>query len=225
MNIVEINGIAVLDCGDHQSKEAMERGLCSDLMVRDILPLLKPGDWVVDGGAALGDHTVAYLDAVGETGQVFAFEPEPHFFQCLRRNCPKAISINRFLWNEADQFYIHSGRDNVGGSYLSKKSEGSDVVSGPISTVRLDDWGLDKLDYIKLDIEGAELFAMRGMAQTVARCRPKFVIEINPGPLGRFGLMPSDIYCLLEQWGYDHRSIRNDPGKYCNFCDILAWPM
>lgn len=226
MSVISIrNGLALVD-GDFISSEMDQRGLSSDLMLRDIVPLLHPGDWIIDAGAAMGDHTGAYLNAVGDTGQVFAFEPNPSYFHCLQHNCPRAIHIKRPLWNSHVYFYLHSPLGNQGGGFISLSSESTgefDAVSGPFHSVVVDDLQLDRLDYVKLDIEGAEFFALQGMTDTIKRCHPKFVIEMNPGPTSRFQKTAQDVYQLLDSLGYDHRSIRNEPQKYCTSCDILAW--
>lgn len=205
--------------------EIQERGLLNrDLMVQhDIIPLLKPGDWVVDGGAALGDHTAAYLKAVGRTGRVFAFEPSPDFFKCLIHNCPRCIPIQRALWHESAQLWLTCERGNAGaGRILTTKPEGE--CYGPINTVRLDDMNLVRLDFVKLDVEGSEIFALRGMRNTLLKFRPRMVLEVNKPVLAALGFTPRDLYQLLEELGYNHKSIRGEPGCACENCDILCWP-
>lgn len=226
--IILPNGVAALE-GDVMSADVLTRGICQDLMVKaDILPLLKQGDWVVDGGAAIGDHTVPYLDAVGENGKVFAFEPIPEFFKCLEYNCRGRGSIfNLALWDEDGvDLFAHIAPGNVGASSVNKNgsSNGVDEVIGPIKTIRLDSMNLDRLDFVKLDTEGSEYFAMLGMEETVRRCKPKIVIEMNPNPAAVHGLTSEDVYKLLDKWGYDHKPIRNSSQKRCPACDILAFP-
>lgn len=223
------DGTAVLDKGDALSADVMERGLVrADLMVEaDLLPLIKPGFWIVDAGAALGGHTRAYLDIVGRSGVVFSFEPHPVMFKCLQHNCPGAVHINRPLWNERGVgFYHHSDDSAPSGGLLMKKADSAcptNTVFGPIPSVILDDYGLDKLDYFKLDVEGGEWFALNGAEQTIRRCRPILVIEMVEGVTAFHGKTSRDIYDFLDVVGYDHRSIRGNQEKYCSNCDILAW--
>ena len=222
------NGVAVIGDEDILSREIKARGLCSDLMVRhSILQHIKPGDVIVDGGAAMGDHTVAYLEAVGPTGRVLAFEPNPDFLECLRHNCPKAEIHDRLLWDSDCEFYLHSPIENVGAGYLTSSpvNRPGETTHGPLHSIQLDDLNLDRLNFMKLDLEGAELFALQGGHKTIQRCRPKIVLEMNPGPSARFGLTAKDVYDLLDSWNYAHHSIRNQPGDYCTDCDILAVPL
>lgn len=220
------NGVAVPD-GDAIAPWIMERGLCYDQMVKpSIVPLLKPGDWVVDGGASVGDHTSAYLDAVGPTGKVFSFEPCSESFKCLKHNCPSAIAINRMLWNERVSMYLLLSTGAMGGSHFSfaKPSE-SQPHDGPVQSVLLDDYGLDSLDLFKLDMEGAEYYALLGAEQTILRCRPKLVIEMNSSIANRAGYTGEHIYELLAKWRYRHYSISGAPEQRCTNCDIVAIPL
>lgn len=217
--------IATVD-GDWISQEIFQRGLTCDPMIRELLPHINQGDWVIDGGAAMGDHTAAYLSKVGDRGQVFAFEPNPWYFHCLQHNCPAAIHIKRPLWSEPLDFYLHSPVGNQGGGFIntiSTAESDGDLVSGPYPAVVIDHLGLDRLNYVKLDLEGAEYYALLGMKNTIARCKPKICIEMNPGPASRFGLTHMSIYDLLDSYGYDYKSIRNEPHRHCKSCDILAW--
>lgn len=222
------DGVAVLDGGDALSGDVIERGLVCDLMVEaDIIPILKRGMWIVDAGAALGDHTRAYLDAAGSTGVVFAFEPHPEYYKCLKHNCPKAISANRALWSESFvSLYHHSWAGNVGAGMVNTDSGSSsprEDVYGPIETVCLDDYRLKKLDYIKLDVEGTELIVMRGAMQTIKRCKPLMVIEMVSGSAAAYGRTHEDVYNLLDELHYEHRPIRGSQNQRCSDCDILAW--
>jgi FkbM family methyltransferase len=219
------NGVAVCD-GDATAPWIMERGLCYDQMVKpSIVPLLKPGDWVVDGGASIGDHTSAYLEAVGPTGKVFAFEPGSESFQCLKLNCPAAITINRMLWHERVSMWLMLSRGAMGGSHFSFAiPSASEPHDGPVQSVVLDDYDLDRLNLFKLDMEGAEYYALLGAEQTIIRCRPKLVLEMNSAIAARAGYTGKDIYDLLEKWNYRHYSISGAKEPYCTNCDIVAIP-
>ncbi len=80
--------IAVIEFDSHISSWVEEAGrLCHDSMVHEsILPLIKEGDWVVDAGAYIGDHTIAYAEKVGSRGRVIAFEINPPALECLKHN-------------------------------------------------------------------------------------------------------------------------------------------
>lgn len=229
-NVMRIlsNGIAVVNEIDLQSREIMDKGLASDLnLLPHIMPLLDWGDTVIDGGAAMGDHTSAYLKAVGPSGKVWAFEPNPEYFECLKRNCPDAIAINQPLWFGRAELWLQYHALNVGAGYLGTSqiplSDG-DVVFGPLKSISIDDLGLARLDFVKLDLEGAEYFALKGGSQTIQRFMPKIVLEMQAECMARYDITPKHVYDLLDQFGYNHRSICGEPEQFCSHCDILCTP-
>lgn len=224
--IILPNGVATHDY-DLINDWMAERGLCYDMMVRpSIIPLLKQGDWVVDGGAAVGDHTVAYLEAVGPTGKVFAFEPGSEAFKCLQHNCPNAVAINKMLWHQRTSLYLCLTDTNMGGSYASHVPPESGIrYEGPIYTVVLDDMNLERLDLLKLDLEGSELYALLGAEKTITKFRPKIILEMNSSMAERSGYTKQDIYDLLRKWNYMHYSISGGTEPECGDCDIAAIPL
>ena len=164
-----------------------------------VLPYIKPGMTVVDVGANIGTHTHAYAKATAgvDSGRVIAFEPNPLPFECLRRNMlghGHVQCINEGLGASAGEFGMRMS-DNVGASYM---------IPGSGFKVRaLDDHALTRCDYIKVDVEGMEMAFLIGAARTIAQFRPVLVMEINPGALGRNGVVPEDIYSFLRLRGYE----------------------
>jgi hypothetical protein len=76
-----------------------------------------------------------------------------------------------------------------------------------VKVVTIDDWfktsELTKIDVIKLDVEGNELAALKGMRAVIEEQRPVLIVEINPQTLSLSGLKPSDIYNYLNQFNFD----------------------
>lgn len=216
-------GMAVLDGNDMLSRQVEADGWSNISLAIDLVaPLLKPGDTVVDAGAALGDHTVNYLKAVGENGNVIAFEPHPEFFKCLQINCPQALAFNCFLWDsDSDAMCLFEESGNVGASCAVPAN--ANHTYGPISTKTLDSLELLRLDMLKMDCEGTEVRCLRGARETIQRCRPKIVAEVQEWMLVRQNSTPQQFYDLLSEMGYDWRSVRGDPSKTCTMCDIIAW--
>lgn len=218
-----LNGVALLDGNDELSRNVTERGFPPDGLCRDtILPKLKAGDVVVDTGAALGDHTRAYLHAVGPSGRVIAFEPHPEFFRCLQFNCPTADCRNAFLWSTPCELYLQEAPGNVGASWAVRGPQ--EGAYGPIPALPLDSLDLDRLDFLKIDCEGADLHVLKGAQKTIARCRPTFVAETIEASMARQGISISEFYDFLDGLGYDHIAVIGGPPKRCTGGDILAWP-
>lgn len=142
----------------------------------------------VDGGAHVGSWTATMLKRFKT---VHAFEPDPTNFQCLQANmkgCDNVIRHNvglgdRPMYAEMEDDERWRERGNTGGRYIVGKTRG-----GTIPVVTLDSLNLDGLDFLKLDIEGFELFALTGAEKTIMKYRPVVMIEDKPRMATRFGL-------------------------------------
>jgi hypothetical protein len=86
----------------------------------------------------------------------------------------------------------------------TQASSGDSWIDGPgdIPLRRLDDYGFDHVDFIKLDCEGSELPALKGSIETLKRCHPYIMVEQKPGHAQRFGLGEIEAVTWLEAIGY-----------------------
>lgn len=156
-------------------------------------PYVKDCKVVWDLGANIGDHTRQYLDW---GMQVVAFEPHPVTFKCLEHNCPEARCINVAASNEAGSLNFKS-LDNVGASRVHKDGEWQ------IPAVALDDIpDLPPPDFVKIDIEGFEPFALSGMEGVITRHKPIIFIEMNRGALAANGASPEGLHDAIRSLGY-----------------------
>lgn len=165
-----------------------------DSNMRDIREVraLGKGNVVVDAGAYIGDSTQIFLERGAE---VYAFEPDPNAFECLKLNCPEAHCYNTAL-GHGEQYRVQILGGNIGGKWL---------VTDPHSknqAVSLDSFHLNRLDLLKVDVEGFELFVLQGARQTILRCRPDLLIEFNPVALGQFGVSVRDLQNYMRELGY-----------------------
>jgi FkbM family methyltransferase len=209
------NGIAVLDGDTHISSWVeLEGRLDHDQnSLPIILEHINEGDVVVDAGAFIGDHTIAYLEKVKAAGCVFAFEPNPKAFQCLIHNCPMAKAFNYGLCSHAGEAFLELC-ENVGASSIGE-------VGKAIKLMCLDELNLDRLDFIKLDVEGYELKALRGAEGLIDTYRPTMWIEINKGALEKQGAIPKDIFTFLLDYGYEIKMFPEEGGdQYDILCTI-----
>lgn len=171
---------------------------------------LKPGDVVLDLGSYSGLTSIAFSKAVGADGRVIALEPDPANHAAARTN----IEMHRRL-NKLDNIVLMQvAVSDVAGS-LDLSSEGamgsaaSAVVGsyrGRITRVEsltlanvLERNGLDRVDFIKMDIEGSEEAVLRGGADVFRRHRPRVIVE--PHIVG--GELSDRAICrLLGEYGY-----------------------
>jgi FkbM family methyltransferase len=131
---------------------------------------LKEGDTVIDGGAYLGDFTLYAAKVVGNSGRVIAFEPDLSNYKKLLENIvlnniDNVIVINKGLYSENTNLKFYN--DSSGGSFLiseNLESKPNGIVEVPVAKLddEMDRLGISSVDFIKMDIEGAEIEALKG---------------------------------------------------------------
>lgn len=143
--------------------------------------ILSPGAIVLDIGANIGAHTVPLAQLVGTGGVVVAFEPQPVLHQILCANLvlnsvPNVLTYPMALGNCEGECKIpvfdYSQAHNFGGISMDMVEEGESIPLG-----KLDSFQLDRVDFIKLDVEGFESKVLEGAANTIERCHPIMYIE------------------------------------------------
>jgi FkbM family methyltransferase len=198
------NGIAIIEDDTHISKWVKESGRLDhdQSMVPLALHHIKQGGIVIDAGAYIGDHTIAYAKAVGLDGLVFAFEPNPKAFECLEynmRNYPNTTCFKQGLGSKTES----KGITNYSGNYgINHITEGVGI-----SMTSIDELGMFGVDFIKIDVEGYELEILKGAKETIKKFKPVLLIEINRGTLKREGVKENDIFSFLDELGYAYKNI------------------
>lgn len=211
--------IAVIEGDTMLSRWIQEEGRLDIAHVdRRILNLIEPGNTVVDVGAALGDHTILYAQAVGPTGKVYAFEANPRQVECLKYNMRNLPQVHVFgvALGSADGLASLVEDPNVSGSHLVHGS-------GNIPVITLDGFlNGQPVHYMKIDVEGDELAVLNGAKDTISKYRPKLLIEVHEGHLARIGRSEKDILDFLSAFDYNHSQfIIPCSGQY----DLLAEPL
>jgi FkbM family methyltransferase len=151
--------------------------------IRAVAPLLEPGCTVVDVGANIGTHTLAFAKAVGPQGRVVAFEPQRIVHQVLCGNVALNALTNVVILNAAagDRAghvripAIDPNSDyNFGAIAVTEKEDGDLVEAVPIDALNLQSCRL-----IKIDVEGMEPVVIAGARETIKRCEPALFVENN----------------------------------------------
>jgi len=131
---------------------------------------LKKGNFVIDAGAFHGYFAVYAAKIVGDSGKGVCFEPDKKSFRILSKNIQlnklkNVILINKGLWSKNTTISFKSAGERSTIDFTNKSSE-------KIEVTRLDDElkkiGIKKIDFIKMDIEGAETEALLGAKKTLA---------------------------------------------------------
>ena len=191
---------------------------------------LKPGMNVIDLGANVGLYTALAASIVGNTGKVFAFEPDKDNFIFLQ----KTVTKNNFSNIECNQIAI-SDHGGEGKLYFSEDNFGDHRIfdshdnrkSYPIQLMTLDSFvssrNIQKVDFIKMDIQGAEGFAMKGM-EGVLKHNPQLQIftEFWPQGIAATGESPLAFLEILKKYQFDIFEINRTTGHLSLVTDINA---
>jgi FkbM family methyltransferase len=194
-------GYAVIEGDTHISAWVEQTGLLAhdEWAMRRILPLIPEGGTVVDIGAFIGDHTAAYKKKVGPTGKVYAFEPNPEAFECLAYNCPDCDCRDIALtWYEFEDLKMRK-ESNAGATYTTLLENGVPCRCSYLDTQL---FGIDRCDFIKIDVEGDELKVLIGAERTIFEFQPVMLVEVNEPLLQRKGSSRESLFQLLEVFNY-----------------------
>jgi FkbM family methyltransferase len=208
---------------------------CTDRAERQLLRrILFAGAVVVDAGANIGIYSQFLSHYVGRTGVVHSFEPSPENFERLQFATRKLENVRLLRVAVGES----SGRSKL---YLSDKlnvdhrtyiTEGDSRDTVPIDIVALDDYFKpgQRVDLIKMDIQGYELHALRG-AERVLQENPdiNLLLEFWPAGLGQAGVHWEELVQMLHRLNmkltlvkpfglvpFDAQDVRNDISWYVN---------
>jgi FkbM family methyltransferase len=170
---------------------------------------LSAGDVMIDGGANIGLFTLLAASTVGRQGRVIACEPAPNTMKLLRDN----VGRNGFGWVDLHEralaeapglLQLHMFAPGSGfSSFAPANPTSGDQIEVQVDTLdHLAGDFLERTRLVKLDVEGAELRALRGASTLLEHARPDFIIELEPEHLERQGASIPEIQALFDDAGY-----------------------
>ena len=182
--------------------------------------ILKRGDVIIDVGANSGLYSIFYSKLVGDEGAVHAFEPDKATFSLLQENltlnnCNNVTIYNMALSNKESNIEMVSFNPeniqlNNGDSfkYIKEVSlESMNKDSNLMKAHRLDDLKelntIHKIDFIKIDVEGAEFLVLQGSVNTILKHKPVIIFELSGEWTNRFHYKPYQILVFLHELGYE----------------------
>ncbi len=209
--------------------------------------VIRPGMVVLDVGANVGYYTRLFANSVGPDGLVIAVEPHPETFLLLERNLRgypnvkclqlaageseaimELIDANVLVdgasltfQRERREFFLNTLRDEL--SPRVKKQipvRKFTVHVRPLDSV-LAELGIDRVHVMKMDIEGAECLALRGMSR-ILRTIELAICELCPSALQSFGFSPLDLLNLLKESGFSTFYLLNSDGQQLITDDRIA---
>jgi FkbM family methyltransferase len=210
--------IETVDCGDFRllvdrSDDAVGRALLNGgayepHLSRFVRQVVKPGMVAIDIGANIGYYTMLLSRLVGPSGRVLAFEPNSE-------NCRMLLlsrGVNEFENIDLFPFAASTGAGAVcftaaigsnGALLPNLPASITDANCVVVPSLSLDSLPIERADFIKLDIEGAEYLALTGAEQLVRGCRPVIATEFSLEMLHRVsGIAGADFLRWLQNLGY-----------------------
>ena len=173
-----------------------------------IAKFVEPGMTVVDVGANIGVYTRYFAELVTTGGNVIAIEPDAENFRRLGKQVatlPQVRALHAAASDETGEctLYVSSSLNVDHQTYYSGESR----IAVTVPAVRIDDLVApgERVDFIKMDIQGAEPIAMRGAQRVLAE---------NPG-----------IALLFEYWPYGIRRSGNDPAAFLDNLRSLGFKL
>lgn len=212
--------------------------------------LILPGMVVLDVGAHVGYYGRRFARLVGEKGRVVAFEPHPRTFKVLMRNVSRSGNVLTAQVAVSDQegtaelydYLMMSASGSLHYDEGLRDLQKAHVMDGDVApriardfpvekfTVRtttadnlLDELGINTVDVIKMDIEGAEMSALRGMQRIIDRSpRLALVMEYNPQALSASGIAPEDAVHEVLAMGFQRVQAIESDGSLTDLTDRAA---
>lgn len=184
--------------------------------VQTLRKLVRPGDIVFDIGANIGAHTLGLAMDVGPRGRVFAFEPTDFAFAKLERN----LALNPELRARTDarqvllaaeptapcQAEIYASWPLRTDAPVHPKHRGRLATTTGASVDTLDSLvereGIERLNLIKIDVDGAEYPVLMGGVRTIKKFRPTLVMEMSPYVHAEQNQSFEALVALLQEYGY-----------------------
>jgi FkbM family methyltransferase len=173
---------------------------------RKLYDLVEPGGVAIDIGSNIGEVLLHLAKRVGARGRVIGFEPNPETYE----KCAENLALNPGLPADLHRLALGDQDGEVSFGRPCASNSGGDRVMAdgtirvPVSTLDrfVRDAALDRLDLVKIDVEGYELHVLRGARDVLNRFRPVLFVELSDANLRAQGGTAGDLVRWLTQHSY-----------------------
>lgn len=175
---------------------------------------LQPGDVVIDAGTYIGVFTVYASKVIGSKGKVYAFEPDPQTLVKLKQNLKlnnveNVVLVEKGLWSEETQLVFEQGRELSSSFIVDNSRTGiNNIIKVPVTTIDkvLEAHTVEGGLFIKMNIEGSEIEALKGAIKITEQYRPSMVIRTNHIVNGHTTDKPVELF--LKRFGYQTKTVQ-----------------
>jgi FkbM family methyltransferase len=173
--------------------------------------LVNDGDTIFDIGANIGWYS-NHLARKLPKSSIYSFEPIPETFAQLKRNTElndsKNITLNNFAFADEKKTLTFYYSPKVTGAASSQNiTESADMTRLECQANTIDSFvkekNISKIDFVKCDVEGAELFVYKGGAEMFSKMKPAIFTEMLRKWAAKFNYHPNDIIAFFRQFGYN----------------------
>lgn len=200
-------GLKLTVPGGSPSYRNFTTGLYETDVTELILSRVGNGMTFVDLGANIGYYSLIAAHLVGEAGKVYAFEADREAYTYLIQNtadnlCHNVVPANLAVSDLDHQVYFSPTSKERG--HVSSGRNGAYLIAGTTLDTYFRGEGWPRLDFIKIDIEGSEERALRGMAEVVRRNPTvQIIMEVNRDAILLGGGTPASLFAAINALGFD----------------------
>ncbi len=232
---VSVQGVNVaLNKRDPVISAALMLGVYETAETQFVMDKIKPGMRVLDIGANVGYYTALFSKLTGPTGEVIAFEPEPGNYEYLKQTIQlngfaQAKPVNAAVAQEPGTTFLYLSDSNQGDHriYNADASVETAKVSVPVVSIDTLVDSSKPVDFIKMDVQGAEGQVLSGMRETIRRSPSVMLLmEFWPEGLTNAGTSPLEMLQILhEELGLEIWNMSGEqksPEKVTDFAAFIA---
>jgi FkbM family methyltransferase len=207
-----------------------------DVAWDNMLTLLKENFYVIDAGANIGYLTLAFAQRC-HAGMVYSFEPDSDNFKSLSRN----VGLNDF--KNVKLFNVALGKaqgtaqlyklyeSNPGANRILTTAPESNPAHEEVTVTTLDELNrqgvFQRIDFIKIDVEGFEMFLLQGATEMIAQWRPLLFVELAAPNLAVHNITPLQLIEFIESLKYtvhDAKNMQSLDKQHISYTDIICFP-
>ena len=207
----------------------MQRGEYFEKPILDVASrYIKPGTVAIDIGANFGQMASYFAELVGVNGTVYAFDADDYVFDVFQKNVAvnnkeNVVSVFGAVHNREGQTFHFPKQDFVEfGAYGSYGLDPNAASGRTVTSITVDGQNISQpVSFMKVDVQGSDLFAMQGARQTIAKNRMPIIFEYEEQFQDRFGTSFQDYVDFVREIDYVFAEVVNEinyvllPREWC----------